>query len=459
MAKSVPSAAVITPADVAPRTGIPKTALSTHTGPAQSVQHFLAAAANWLSTLPANPITDVLQGALWAIRRTLFPASVGVITAPIKVPLYLTNTSTDSGAPKLGIYVSLGYGGTPQLFEFDTGAAGFYAAAASADPSASPWWGSGVTTTSQTVTDKFDSGLVYTGYAATGTVSLFASAGSTTPLVTTATATVGQIDNIDRVPPQGGDEVALWTPDGAVNGVPPIDGAFYGDFGMAPTYQGDGIANLINQLTFARGVTPGFRIHTDPSTGESWMQIGLTAADLQEPTGMFFAMVADPKAPQGATAPHSGVGYYSLQLIQATITIVNKAGTTVVSDANVGITPDTGASTTLHNTDNSPSSKEYDDKLIEWKNTDDTVGRIRSDHTFSLSGTTSGGSAVTFFDFPTTDVVDAGKIDVQNDSEKKDTYYLNTGISLFYDYDVVYAMGTSQGGGTLGLIPRSPQAL
>ncbi|CAN5668376.1 hypothetical protein BH09ACT8_BH09ACT8_60040 [soil metagenome] len=46
---------------------------------------------------------------------------------------------------------------------------------------------------------------------------------------------VGQIASITQTKETPTEE--LWTPDGAVGELPPIDGAFYGDFGMAPTYQ------------------------------------------------------------------------------------------------------------------------------------------------------------------------------------------------------------------------------
>lgn len=423
------------------------------------VDQFLTSAAHWVSTLPANPITDLLSGGLYLVRRTLFPASVGVITAPIEVPLYFTDTNTGSGEPKLGIYASLGYGGTPQLFEFDTGAGGFYAAYASDEPGNSPWWGTGMVTSTQSVNDAFDSGLVYSGYTATGTVSLYNSANSSTPLVSTGSVTVGQIDSITQTketPP------ALWTPDGSVDGLPPIEGAFYGDFGMAPTYQASGISNLINQLTFACWVTPGYRIHVDESTGQAWMQIGLTAGDMQDPTAMYFAMIHDSKAPPGTVNPNSRVDYYALQLFDADITITRADGTTVIADTNVGITPDTGASTTLHNTQNSdaPSPQKYQDDLIDWSDPYLT-GKVKSDHDFVLSGTTTDDRDVSFFAFKTTGKTDAGRVGVQNESDdpspiptQDTTYYLNTGISLFFDYDVVYNMGTSSGGGALGLIPR-----
>ena len=319
-----------------------------------------------------------------------------------------------------------------------------------------------MTTTSQTVKDKFDSGLLYTGYAATGTVSLYNSANSSTPLMSTGSVAVGQIDSITQTKKTPSD---LWTPDGSVDGLPPIDGAFYGDFGMAPIYQTSGISNLINQLTFAGWVTPGYRIHVDETTGQAWLQIGLTAGDLHDPTAMYFAMIHDPKAPAGTVNPNSGVDYYALQLFDANITITRSDGTTVIADTNVGITPDTGASTTLHNTQNSgtPSTEKYQNDLIEWQGDNEFLrGRMKSDHNFSLSGTTTDDQDVSFFGFKTTGKTDAGRVGVQNKSADPssppvphdETYYLNTGISLFFDYDVVYNMGTSSGGGALGLIPQ-----
>ena len=63
---------------------------------------------------------------------------------------------------------------------------------------------------------------------------------------------------------------------------------------------------------------------------------------------------------------------------------------------------------------------------------------------------------MSFFDFRTNDAVNGGQVEVQNNRPNNPTYYLNSGIALFYDYDVVYALGTAQGGGTFGLIPRVP---
>lgn len=415
-----------------------------------ALQQFLAGAANRLSGLPSTPVNTFLQDALYLVRRTLFPASVGVVTRPIKVPLYF-QAIDNAGTQKLGIYVSLGYGAPPQLFEFDTGAGGFYAAYASADPAtASPWWGAGVTTSSQQVHDSFDSGLTYSGYAATGTVSLY-TVGSSTPLVTSGQVTVGQMDSITNK-----DGQPVWTSAGSA--APPIDNAFYGDFGMAPTYQANSIDQVIAQLTFARGITPGYLVHVDPVTGQAWMQIGLTQSNVANSQGMYFPMLPDDKA-DGATFLNSGLHFYGLQLFDAGINIIDRNGSLLINDPNVGITPDTGATTTLHNTDLSPDPQKYN-SIIDWEPGSTTVGKLKTGMLFWLTGTTTGQTPVRYFQFVTTDQQNAGKVKVQdvatNDpvTDLNELYYLNTGIALFYAYDVVYDLGNKQGNGTLGLIPH-----
>lgn len=55
------------------------------------VKRILDAVATWLSTLPANPITDALEGGLLLIRRTLFPT---VDQPPDEAPVVTTPTIT-----------------------------------------------------------------------------------------------------------------------------------------------------------------------------------------------------------------------------------------------------------------------------------------------------------------------------------------------------------------------------
>ncbi|WP_179470966.1 hypothetical protein [Mycolicibacterium vinylchloridicum] len=419
-----------------------------------ALQQALASAANRLANEPPTPVNRFLRDSVYLIQRTLFPASVGVITRPIKVPLYF-QAIDNAGTQKLGIYVSLGYGAPPQLFEFDTGAGGFYAAYASDDPTKSPWWGSDVVTDPIRIPiqDTFDSGLQYTGYSAVGTVSLY-TVGSSTPLVTSGNIAVGQMDSITNT--KTGD--VLWTPSGLPksDSPPPIDNAFYGDFGIAPTYSANGIDQVIAQLTFGRGVKAGYVVHIDPDTGEAWMQIGLTNNNIANSQGMYFPMLPDPKNIDDQSFPNSGLHFYGLQLFNAAINIIDRGGNLIINDPNVGITPDTGATTTLHNVDKSPHPDKYN-SIIDWDSSAETVGKLKTDMLFWLTGTTTGQTPVRYFQFVTTDDENAGKVKVQDPAQDGDTtpvYYLNTGISLFYEYDVVYYLGTKTDTGTLGLIPQ-----
>ncbi|MGD9618714.1 MAG: hypothetical protein AB7G47_01580 [Mycolicibacterium sp.] len=425
-----------------------------------TLDRFLTEAANRLAALPDRPFTSFLEGALYLVRRTLFPASVGVITTPVKVPLFYTPTTTSSGEPKLGIWLAAAGSTTPQLFEFDTGSAGLYAAYASAVPDDSPWWGSNFTPQQKNIGVSFDSGLVYQGNSVSTAVSLFGSQYSCAALVNTGKVTVGQMDQIGTAT----EPDAFWSPAGSSTGEPPIDGAFYGDFGMALTYQPDDVMNVISQLTYGWGVRPGFRVHADPITGEAWVQIGLTRKDLHQSDGMYFAMVPDSLAPPGARVPNSGADYYALQPFDATINILDEDGKSVINDPGTPILPDTGAGTTLHNTQWSPppSPKRYKDDLIDWTEKP-TKGKLYPGLTFFLSGITTDGTPVTFFEFGTAESTDGGRVAVQNTATSQgsaptDQYYLNTGLSLFQMYDVVYFLGNSKGGGTLGLIPQGLQA-
>ena len=345
-----------------------------------------------------------------------------VISNTILVPLYYL--TIPSGESKLGIYASLG-GGTPNIFEFDTGGWGFYAAYATNKNS--PWWGTAFTPTTQPITELYDSGIEYQGLAVTTAVSLYTNYNSSTPLVTTAETTrVGQMTNIINT-----NGASYWTPQGeATNGIPPIDQQFFGDFGMGLNYANNGIVNVVMQLAFTNGITPGFRVHaygTNP-----YLQIGLTAADTNSASAFYFGMNTNTNAPSGAVFPVSGKGFYSEQVFNANMTISNA---TTNFSANLGITTDTGASTTIHNENVGGMPGEL---LVT--NNDGKVHLV-SGADFELSGLTLAGSNTNFFQFVTTDnqiIIQDGKLGNSN------TFYLNSGISLFQQYDVIYNLQDGQ---------------
>lgn len=365
-----------------------------------------------------------LRCAALALSALVLACSVNaqIVSNTIFVPLHYTQIS--SGAYKLGIYASMG-GGTPQIFEFDTGGAGLYAAYASSNTSKSAWWGTNYINTDHPVTNTYDSGIQYTGTAVTTSVSLYSNHHSITPLITTAdNLRVGQMTNIANT---NGD-TPLWTPEGEGQpGNPPVDGAFFGDFGMSMNYAPNGIVNLVAQLTFTNGILPGFRVRAHGDN--PYLQIGLTTDDTASTAAFYFTMNTNTNAPAGAKFTNSESLFYSEQIFNANMTISNA---TTNFTANLGITTDTGASTTIHNADLGG----LPDALIRTNN--DGKLFVVSDANFELSALTLEGISTNFFQFITTDQLNNGQIAIQDNKSNTNLFYLNTGITLFQQYDVIY---------------------
>ena len=349
------------------------------------------------------------------------------VTTPIQVPLHWRQVNGDAnGQRKLGIYVTLGGGTTPQLFEFDTGGNGFYATYATGS---SPWWGHAWTTTGGTFSQSFDSGLAYTGTAATTTVQLFGSVTASTPLLTAANAVVGQTTNI--VDTKYTPHEQLW-PLASGTSAPPIEQAFYGDFGMAPKRGQAGIDQLAAQLLYGPGVTAGFRVHA--SDENPWVQFGLSASDTALAATSFALNVGSGTSP-------AGVKYYDNLVVTGSLSVTD--GVREFKQPT-GFIFDTGASTTIH----SGTNVQFPDDL-----TKDGYGkRVKDGALVVVSGSSLlDGNWPAFINI-TASATD--KVGVQNDdsSTKKGPYYLNTGIAPFLEYDVVYNLD----GETLTLVPAFP---
>ena len=349
------------------------------------------------------------------------------VTTPIQVPLHWRQVNGDAnGQRKLGIYVTLGGGTTPQLFEFDTGGNGFYATYATGS---SPWWGNAWTTTGGTFSQSFDSGLAYTGTAATTTVQLFGSVTASTPLLTAANAVVGQTTNI--VDTKYTPHEQLW-PLASGTSAPPIEQAFYGDFGMAPKRGQAGIDQLAAQLLYGPGVTAGFRVHA--SDENPWVQFGLSASDTALAATSFALNVGSGTSP-------AGVKYYDNLVVTGSLSVTD--GVREFKQPT-GFIFDTGASTTIH----SGTNVQVPDDL-----TKDGYGkRVKDGALVVVSGSSLlDGNWPAFINI-TASATD--KVGVQNDdsSTKKGPYYLNTGIAPFLEYDVVYNLD----GETLTLVPAFP---
>ena len=162
------------------------------------------------------------------------------------------------------------------------------------------------------------------------------------------------------------------------------------------------------------------------------MQIGLTPTDTNSSSAFYFGMNTNTNAPVGATFTNSGSLFYSEQVFNANMSISNS---TTNFTANLGITTDTGASTTIHNANVGGIPPD----LLETNN----EGKVHlvEGAQFELSGLTLGGTNTDFYQFVTT----KNQITIQdNKPVNSKIFYLNSGIALFQEYDVIYNLRDGQ---------------
>ena len=70
--------------------------------------------------------------------------------------------------------------------------------------------------------------------------------------------------------------------------------------------------------------------------------------------------------------------------------------------------------------------------------------------TFVVTGTTTNGTQGKVYNLTTGP---GSVVGVLNDRANNPTYYLNTGLLLFEQNDVIYGLGDRKGGGVIGLLP------
>jgi hypothetical protein len=241
------------------------------------------------------------------------PLALRADSVPDTVTIPLQIIQLASGDYKLGIPVSLG-GGPFRLYEFDTGASGFYAANNTA------WWSNYTTINATLVNQHYASGIFYNSTIVSTTVDF----GNGIPTLTA---------NMAQIQIAGGGSIGNWTTDVAA-GIPPLYGAFFGDFGIGLS-TGNGIFGLFPQLSgnLAKGFiirTGGFA-HPQPT-----LQIGITDADRAQ----FSLGVAMNGTNTTVTFPNSGYDTYAQQII-----IANAAYTlgSLTTTFPAGLVLDTGA--------------------------------------------------------------------------------------------------------------------
>jgi len=370
--------------------------------------------------------TDALTGLQWG--GTL----ATTLNAPVKVPLHWVDLSdSQDGSRKLGIYATLGGSRQPQLFELDTGGAGFYPAYG--DAATAPWWGTRWSTTDNTFANTYDSGLSYTGEVVKADVELFAGATSNKPLLRADRIILGQSSAITNSKQGKGN---LWPPTGS-GSPPPVNGAFYGDFGLAPKAGEERINSLPQQLRYGPGLVAGFRVHA--SARQPWVQFGLTSRDLQ-PTKSTFRLE---RSQPGSTST-TGVPFYKPEVIVGTLNIRTdrKSDQRDFSRERTGMILDTGAQTTIHQGTKPViplrlTAKDADKRIVD--------GALITARGKSIDAASKGKSASILRTIAGRGSAD--RVAIQDTGQ----YYLNTGIRPFLSHDVVYNLADAQ----LILIPRT----
>ena len=382
----------------------------------------------------------LLRSGLWVIMLLCLPKAAMAVSSVVESPVYVPLVQADDG--KWFIELSLGGGSSPAPFEFDTGGTGFYAAY-STNPSPSSWWGTNVTPTSTPAYNYYDSGETYTGNVVQTMVTFFGS--SNNPLVgTPGNVTVGQITNISKNGLTNWDSSSVMT----TNQRPPVQGNFYGDFGLSlnlnTNYSANPLENLIAQMTFTNGVTPGFVVNVQ--SNNPYLQIGLDSSQTHLSGATYFAMNADTNS-VGKSFANTGLAYHSEQIFSTTLSLSNSADSSNVVLTNIGITPDTGAGVTIHNTaanTNFPTS---------WVVANGTTNVTNDQGVFTRTNYDPISGSLTLAGVGSNTIFDADSSAIQNNPPQLTTYpdfYLNAGKAIFEQNVIIYDLQNNQ----IGLLPQ-----
>jgi len=380
----------------------------------------------------------VWRGISGAFPRTAILALI-VVTAnlarggeeTITVPVQLVNIASGDSNPKykLGITIGLG-GGAPKLYEFDTGAAGFLAAY---DSTYTPWWNGG-TPTGQTITMQYTSGYEYDASPITTTDIAIYAPGETTatnPLVTASGVQVAQIVNVlYGKPPATPAPYPDWNAALAA-GAPPLETAFWGDFGSA-LYENLGVATpapsnglfaILPQLP--GNLSSGFIVRTGGYGGPTpSVQIGITQADRNAFPYVIPMNSTAPYAGSSIKFPNSGAQTYNSAAMNANVAL-SLSGAGSQSFPNTGLVLDTGA----------PSTEVHEGTVLQFNAAFISGNSLTTGTNFTLYDTP--------WSFTQTQQGVKGLSDIGVSSGSTNIYappegFVNTGITLYFQYDVMF---------------------
>lgn len=343
-------------------------------------------------------------------------------------------SSTGGGGMRYGIWLSLGGSDTPQLFEFDTGGEGLYAAY-SADAA---WWGPDVQSETTAINKNFGSGLNYTGNVAQTSVTFYDAVTKAQVLATpTATYNVGQSTNIANT----NTNEAFWPPQ-VVAEMPsaPVYETFYGDFGLSLKKGDHSIENVFAQLTYGGSVTAGYTVNLGANGSQPSIQVGLTAADLTNPDTVWFTMAAG-----GDNFAHSDLATYAAEVISASLFLSVPGTPPQVLD--LGLNLDTG-----NGSPGIPYQQGSDDERVlrplSNENVYGDLTSLKDGLQLMLVGTDANGNTMTLDQFTTGSDYGTNFVWEEARSDGGATY-MNIGQLLFEKYAVTYDLANGQ----LGLTP------
>ena len=368
------------------------------------------------------------------------------------VPLVLKDIGKDPSNPeyKLGIYVGLG-GGTPMLYEFDTGGKGFWAAYTRNPPaSQTQWWGNYFITQGVSLITQYTSGNQYTAKLANTTVGLYSSNGQTFTQECASSLPIG-VAQITKFIKKGDSAATQAWKTALAQGQPPLDQYFYGDFGagLSPVFSTTQNAAIFSALPQLQASTSnGFIVHVGAlSSADPSLKIGINDEDRK-----YFSIVlpmnpyCNASSPSPCTScqvyfPITGVCAYNEQIVNADIQWV--LGNNIQqSFNNIGLTLDTGA----------PSA-------TIWQNSQLFVKKRFLVDTYSQSGYWNGNFApgtwvmmnasppdsknlnymVVAGDTKSVNKVAASSRSASNGPlAPKNSGYVNTGLMFFASYDVMF---------------------
>jgi autotransporter passenger strand-loop-strand repeat protein len=348
-------------------------------------------------------------------------SSVAGNAQPIDIPLYLVPFGDGF---KVGIEVSLNGGQTYEMEEFDTGASGFFSAYNPA------WWSSYSVVSDTPVVMSYDSGNAYTAEAVSTNVTLQTTNGTPLSVNDVTVGLITSAENSKSFSPQGWN-ANLTSPVSS----PPLDGSFYGDFGMGLS-DNNGIEAVLAQL--AGGLSDGFIINLGSapygSTGQiGELQLGLTQADIAS-----FATSGTLLTMQGQntldTFPNSNEPTYAKNLGSGSITV--SSGTAP---------PFTSPSTFVYDT-GAPSLNIHEGTVITSGGlsgfADSSTSGLTSGTTIALSapGATSSANGWTYgYEVTSTNGGTSAIL-----SEKAGPGYVNTGIGAFFGESVMFDLADGE---------------